>query len=300
MTRRMGTAKRDRQRANRQSKLVAAQEAHRKAKGRRRVFQGVLVVGGLLLAALVYSLVAGGSDDQESAASTTVDPTATTAADPTASTEATAPTVPVTAPAAGATLTGPTTCPPSDGSAERTTTFSSAPPTCIDTAKTYRAKVTTSEGELTIDLNNDKAPLAVNNFVVLSRFNYYDGLPFHRIVTGFVAQVGDANPREGQMGTGGPGYTFADELYAAGADYVPGVVAMANSGPNTNGSQFFINVMPATAASPFANNAVYTIFGTVTEGMDTTVAAIMAAGTAGSEGAVTKVVTIEDIEIIES
>ncbi len=291
----MGTAKRDRQRANRQSKLVAAQEAHRKAKGRRRVFQGVLVVGGLLLAALVYSLVAGGGDDdQESASTNTVDPTASSV-DPTASTVST---VAVTAPPPGATLTGPTTCPPSDGSAARTTTFAAAPPTCIDTAKSYRAKITTSEGELTIALDPEKAPLAVNNFVVLSRFNYYDGLPFHRIVTDFVAQVGDANPQNGQLGTGGPGYQFADELHATGADYVPGVLAMANSGPNTNGSQFFVNVAPATAQSPFANNPAYTIFGTVTEGMDTTMAAIMAAGT--QDNGVTKLVTIEDIEIIET
>ncbi len=252
------------------------------------------MVGSLLLAALVYSLVAGGGDDEQaSASSTTVD-----ASGSTSSSVATSASVPVTAPAPGVTLTGPAPCPPADGGAERTTSFAAAPPTCIDTAKSYSAKITTSEGELTIALNDEKAPLAVNNFVVLSRYSYYDGLPFHRIVTGFVAQVGDANPKDGQMGTGGPGYTFADELHATGADYVPGVVAMANSGPNTNGSQFFINVAPATAQSPFANNPAYTIFGTVTEGMDTTVAKIMAAGT--QDSGVTKVVTIEDIEIIES
>ncbi|MEZ5231213.1 MAG: peptidylprolyl isomerase [Acidimicrobiales bacterium] len=288
----MGTAKRDRQRANRQSKLVAAQEAQRKAQSKRRIFRigGIVVVA--LLAALIISLVAGrgGDDDQEVA----TDGSATTAAG-SATTSATPVPVAVTAPAAGASITGETPCPPADGSAERTTTFEQAPPTCIDPTKTYTAKMTTSVGELTIELDAEKAPLAVNNFVVLSRYHYYDGIPFHRIVTDFVAQAGDANPQNGQMGTGGPGYTFADELPENPQDYVPGVVAMANSGPDTNGSQFFIFTGPN---NPFLQNPAYTIFGTVTDGMDTTVAAIMAAGT--QDQGVTQEITIDAIEITES
>lgn len=289
MTRRMGTAKRDRQRANRQSKLQAAQAAQEKAQSKRRLFRigGIVVVA--LLAALAYSLLAGRSDDE------TVE-TAGGSTSSTASTVAGAPvTVAVSAPPAGATVSGATTCPPVDGSAQRTTTFAQAPPTCIDAAKTYQAKITTSEGELTVELDAAKAPLAVNNFVVLSRYKYYEGLPFHRIVTDFVAQVGDANPKEGRMGTGGPGYTFADELPSDPAAYVPGVLAMANSGPNTNGSQFFVFVGPT---NPFVSNPNYTIFGKVTEGMDTTVANIMAAGT--DDQGVTKLVTIDKIEITES
>ena len=280
----MGTAKRDRQRANRQSKLVAAQEAQHKAHARRRYIRigGAVVVA--LLAALAYSLLSGGDDKVNVA---TGDSTTTTAA--------AGASVPVTAPAPGATLTEPTPCPAADSSAQRTTTFASAPPTCIDAAKSYTAKITTSVGELTIALDQAKAPLAVNNFVVLARYHYYDGLPFHRIVTDFVAQVGDANPENGQLGTGGPGYSFADELPASPQDYVPGVLAMANSGPNTNGSQFFIFVGPS---NPFLTNPAYTIFGQVTEGMDTTVAAIMAAGT--QDAGVTQVITIDKIDIAEA
>ena len=281
----MGTAKRDRQRANRQSKLVAAQEAQHKAHARRRYIRigGAVVVA--LLAALAYSLLSGGDDKVNVA---TGDSTTTTTAAAGAS-------VPVTAPAPGATLTEPTPCPAADSSAQRTTTFVSAPPTCIDAAKSYTAKITTSVGELTIALDQAKAPLAVNNFVVLARYHYYDGLPFHRIVTDFVAQVGDANPKDGKLGTGGPGYSFADELPASPQDYVPGVLAMANSGPNTNGSQVFIFVGPS---NPFLTNPAYTIFGQVTEGMDTTVAAIMAAGT--QDAGVTQVLTIDKIDIVQA
>ena len=283
----MGTAKRDRQRANRQSKLVAAQEAQHKAHARRRYIRIGAVVVVALLAALAYSLLSGGDDKVDVA---TGDSTTTTTAAAGAGAS-----VPVTAPAPGATLTEPTPCPAADSSAQRTTTFASAPPTCIDAAKTYTAKITTSVGELTIALDQAKAPLAANNFVVLARYHYYDGLPFHRIVTDFVAQVGDANPKNGQLGTGGPGYSFADELPASPQDYVPGVLAMANSGPNTNGSQFFIFVGPS---NPFLTNPAYTIFGQVTEGMDTTVAAIMAAGT--QDAGVTQVITIDKIDIVQA
>ncbi len=282
----MGTAKRDRQRANRQSKLVAAQEAQHKAHSRRRYIRIGAVVVTALLAALAYSLLSGSDDKGDVATGDRTTATSAAAADAA---------VPVTAPAPGATLTEPTPCPAADSSAQRTTTFASAPPTCIDAAKSYTAKITTSVGELTIALDQAKAPLAVNNFVVLSRYRYYDGLPFHRIVTDFVAQVGDANPENGQLGTGGPGYSFADELPTSPQDYVPGVLAMANSGPNTNGSQFFIFVGPS---NPFLTNPAYTIFGKVTEGMDTTVAAIMAAGT--QDAGVTQVITIDKIDIVQA
>jgi cyclophilin family peptidyl-prolyl cis-trans isomerase len=281
----MGTAKRERQRANRQSKLQAAEEARRKAKGRRRVFRTGGLVAAALLAALLYSLLAGGDDTDETADAGAT--TTTAAADET--------TVTPTAPPPGKSITGATPCPPADGSAERTTTFAQAPPTCIDPAKRYTATMRTNVGELTIALDAAKAPKTVNNFVVLSRYKYYDGVPFHRIVNDFVAQAGDANPRNGQLGTGGPGYTFPDELPASPAEYVPGVVAMANSGANTNGSQFFIFVGPN---NPFTANPNYSIFGKVTTGMDTTVQAIMAAGT--EDRGVTELITIESVTITES
>src|ERR1700721_2165296 len=126
-------------------------------------------------------------------------------------------------------------CPPADGSAPRTQTFSGPPPMCIDPANRYPAVMETSKGTLTRGLDAYGAPKTVNNFVFLARYHYYDDVVFHRIIPGFVIQGGDPTG----TGTGGPGYRFADELPAPGR-YQVGSLAMANAGPNTNGSQFFI------------------------------------------------------------
>jgi cyclophilin family peptidyl-prolyl cis-trans isomerase len=137
------------------------------------------------------------------------------------------------------------------------TTYDSPPPMTIDPAKTYRATIATSCGDIVIRLDAKAAPRTVNNFVFLSREGFYDGLTFHRVVPGFVIQGGDPSGD----GTGGPGYTFADELPDDG--YPAGSVAMANSGPGTNGSQFFI----VTGDASFLPNS-YSRFGTVVRGMD--------------------------------
>ncbi len=136
----------------------------------------------------------------------------------------------------------------------------------------------------------EAAPLTVNNFVVLSRYHYFDGVAFHRVIPGFVVQGGDpVGPSPGQ---GGPGYSFADELPGAVEDYVEGSLAMANSGPGTNGSQFFVWLGPDPLPSP-----AYSLFGTVTEGLDV-LRAIEADGT--PEGTPAVVHTIVSVEIIES
>jgi cyclophilin family peptidyl-prolyl cis-trans isomerase len=136
-------------------------------------------------------------------------------------------------------------------------TFSAPPPMRIDRAATYRATLATSCGTIVIRLDPRQAPLTVNNFVFLARRHFYDGLRFHRVVKGFIVQTGDP---EGN-GRGGPGYTFADELPTDG--YRPGAVAMANAGPDTNGSQFFI-VTGDASGLPDA----YSTFGHVTRGLD--------------------------------
>ena len=118
----------------------------------------------------------------------------------------------VVLPGPGASITGETPCPPSDGSAERTTEFEQAPPMCIDPAKSYTATLETTEGDIVIELDAENAPETVNNFVVLSRYHFYDDVPFHRIVPGFVNQAGD--PVGPEPGTGGPGYAIPDELPA--------------------------------------------------------------------------------------
>ena len=106
---------------------------------------------------------------------------------------------------------------------------------CINPEKTYTATMVTSMGTMVIHLNAAQAPKTVNNFVTLARYHYYEGIIFHRIINGFMCQGGDPTG----TGRGGPGYRFEDELPAPGR-YEIGSLAMANAGPNTNGSQFFI------------------------------------------------------------
>ena len=127
----------------------------------------------------------------------------------------------------------------------------------IDPNKNYSATLHTEKGDITIDLTAKDTPVTVNNFVSLAREKFYNGTVFHRTIPHFMIQGGD--PRGD--GTGGPGYKFADEPFTG--EYLRGAVAMANSGPNTNGSQFFI----MHADYPLPKN--YTIFGKVIAGMDT-------------------------------
>jgi cyclophilin family peptidyl-prolyl cis-trans isomerase len=128
----------------------------------------------------------------------------------------------------------------------------------IDLDKTYTATLDTNHGAITIDLDATRSPLTVNNFVSLARDGFYDGVAFHRVIEGFMIQGGDPTG----TGRGGPGYRFRDELAGQGR-YSRGTVAMANAGPNTNGSQFFI--MHQDYGLPHN----YTIFGEVTDGLDT-------------------------------
>jgi peptidylprolyl isomerase len=153
----------------------------------------------------------------------------------------------------------PTECPAADGSSPKKTTFDGPPPMCIDPEKRYSARIETSLGELVVALDPVAAPQTVNNFVVLARYHYYDGVIFHRIIKGFMCQGGDPTG----TGTGGPGYTFADELPAPGR-YEVGSVAMANAGPNTNGSQFFVVSGPSGVRLP----PQYSLFGKVVKGLD--------------------------------
>ncbi len=149
--------------------------------------------------------------------------------------------------------------PPFDGSAPKQQKFSEPPEMGIDPDKRYTAKMDTSMGELVIALDAKKAPKTVNNFVFLALHHYYDGIVFHRIINGFVCQGGDP---EGS-GRGGPGYRFEDELPKPG-EYQLGSLAMANAGPNTNGSQFFLISGPSGVQLPPA----YSLFGQVVKGLE--------------------------------
>jgi cyclophilin family peptidyl-prolyl cis-trans isomerase len=146
----------------------------------------------------------------------------------------------------------------------------------------------TSKGTMTIALDPVAAPKTVNNFVFLARYHYFDGIFFHRVIPGFVLQGGD--PRG--TGTGGPGYEFEDELPRPGR-YELGSLAMANAGPNTNGSQFFVISGPSGVRLP----PQYSLFGKVVNGLDV-VAAVDALGT--SSGKPKERVTIVSMTITES
>lgn len=137
--------------------------------------------------------------------------------------------------------------------------FTSCPPLAIDPARVYIATLHTVKGDIVVRLFADRAPLAVNSFVFLARQGWYDGVTFHRVIPGFIAQAGDPSG----TGRGGPGYYFASEIRADLTFDKPGVLGLANSGPDTNGSQFFITY----AAEPQLDGA-YTVFGQVTSGMD--------------------------------
>ncbi len=137
--------------------------------------------------------------------------------------------------------------------------WSKAPEMSIDTEKTYFATFRTDKGDIRVELLDDSAPVTVNNFVFLAREGFYDNTTFHRVLKDFMAQGGDPTG----TGSGGPGYKFGDEIDRALTFDKPGYLAMANAGPGTNGSQFFITFVP----TPWLNGK-HTIFGKVVEGMD--------------------------------
>jgi cyclophilin family peptidyl-prolyl cis-trans isomerase len=137
--------------------------------------------------------------------------------------------------------------------------WSSNPDMIIDPNNHYSAILHTEVGDIYVDLFADKTPRTVNNFVFLSRQGFYDGTRFHRVIANFMAQGGDPSGD----GTGGPGYTFLDEFHPELRHDRPGVLSMANAGPDTNGSQFFITHVP----TPWLDGR-HSIFGQVTEGMD--------------------------------
>jgi cyclophilin family peptidyl-prolyl cis-trans isomerase len=136
--------------------------------------------------------------------------------------------------------------------------WSTPPKMEIDPKKSYSAILDTDQGKITLKLFADRTPITVNNFVFLARQGFYNGTIFHRVISDFMAQGGDPTG----TGTGGPGYRFKDEFISSLRHDRAGILSMANAGPNTNGSQFFITHL----ATPWLDNK-HSIFGQVTEGM---------------------------------
>lgn len=147
-------------------------------------------------------------------------------------------------------------------------TFDAEPDMALTDGKDYYALLDTSKGQILVDLYEQETPVTVNNFVFLARNQYFDGIRFHRVIDGFMAQTGDPksvdDSKKAEWGTGDPGYKFADEFRQKLTFNSGGILAMANSGPATNGSQFFITFEPTEFL-----NGKHTIFGKVVTGDDT-------------------------------
>ena len=228
-------------------------------------------------------------------ATMTAQPTATPLPTPTMTPAPTATPAPTPTPTPEPTVTPtpePTVTPiPTPTPVSRPRQYSAPPAMTIETDKTYTARIVTNRGELTAELFPADAPNTVDNFVFLAREGFYDGVIFHRIIKDFMVQTGDPTG----TGTGGPGYRFADETVSR--PYTKGILAMANAGPDTNGSQFFI-VHSADAGLP----PNYTIFGQVTDGLpvlDTIANTPVRPSPHGEVSVPTERVFIERVEIQE-
>lgn len=244
------------------------------------------VVGLVVLLALLAGLAAafGVGDD------TTVERTG-----PATSTSTTRPAAGIEVPPAppGRALTGPTPCPAADGSSPRTTTFAEPPPMCIDTSRFYEAVLVTSVGELTLQLNPQRAPGAVNNFVVLARYHYYDGQPMTNALPRQAVLFAGAfdNP----PGVESPGYTIPDEYPEEGQIFTPGAIAMIprNGEPDALGGAFLLATFEGAAGLP----QNLTQLGIMLDGART-LAAMDKAGSPGGDP--TELIVIEDVRITES
>jgi cyclophilin family peptidyl-prolyl cis-trans isomerase len=165
--------------------------------------------------------------------------------------------------------------------------WKTSPPMTIDPKKVYTAKLKTDVGEIEIQLYAEYVPCTVNNFVFLAREGFYDSVIFHRIIDDFMAQTGDPSG----TGRGGPGYRFEDEFHPNLKHDGPGILSMANAGPNTNGSQFFIT----HTATPWLDGK-HAVFGKITDGMDV----LMSIPARDPQRVDAPAVRIQTIEIIEN
>lgn len=254
----MGKSPAQRAKEERRAERLAGQQAAAVRHHRRRRISVVMIV--LALAAMVVSGLVGGLLN----ASNNSDDIADQSDDTATSLGSIAPPAELTVPPLGAEITGETPCPAADGSEERVTTFEQAPPMCIDPTNTYQAVVHTSVGDLTFLLDPERSPNTVNNFVVLSRYHFYDGVPFYTIMPRQVVVTGDATG-DPELGKGGPGYTIDDEIPEAGVIYPVGSLAMWTDEPDQNGSRFLIAAGEDAAALP----PVFTNFGIMLDGLET-------------------------------
>ncbi|GAC1538877.1 MAG: peptidylprolyl isomerase [Acidimicrobiales bacterium] len=261
----MPSDKRQRQRENAASRAAAARQAQIRAAARRRaLIAGAAIVGVIALIAIFVAQSSGGGSKKKVSSApppSTAAKGATTTIAAATSTKGPPKAAPV---AAGASLTGPTPCPAPDGTAARTTHFASAPPSCIDPSKKFTATFDTSEGRIVVDLDTKRTAGTVNNFIMLSRYHYYDKSSFDRIDTS-IDIIQGGSPSTQSIADPGPGYTINDE--GGRFTYAPGDLVMARSqGKNSGSAQYFFVTGPK--ASALDSQGTYVVFGHVREGLD--------------------------------
>jgi cyclophilin family peptidyl-prolyl cis-trans isomerase len=237
----MGTTKRERQKTMRAARLEAAHAAQKKYDRRRHLITALVVVAVVAVVGLGVKAVFFSDDGEETASG---DSTTTTAALDGPATPA--------PPGPGATVTGATPCPTEDS--ERTTSFEEPPPECIDPAKTYTATFVTNRGDIPVTLTPALTPGAVNNFVTLAEYGYYDGTAIFRTDPS-IGIVQGGSPTTNTPGDPGPGYTIPDE--GDTFTYQPGQLVMARSaGPDSTGAQYFLAVNESVSALDTQGNYI--------------------------------------------
>jgi len=286
----MGTDKRARQKANRQKRLEeleVEQKTESREQSTKRIGKWVVIAAVLIGLIVLFGILRGGGDDDNASGSIEFAPTPLPENAEAAEAEA--------APLADAV---PDDFVPFAGEGAlasvlptaRANAYDEAPPMTIDPANDYVAVMRTDAGTIRLELFADSAPITVNNFVNLARDGFYDGVGFHRVLEGFMAQGGDPTG----SGTGGPGYQFVDEFDPALRFDRPGLFAMANAGAGTNGSQFFITF----AETPNLNDR-HTIFGQLANPEDPALANITLRDPNSSDADSITPTIIESIQIVE-
>lgn len=284
----MGTDKRARQKANRQKRLAeveAEQASEVREQSTRRFGKIAIVVAGIIGLIVLLSVLRGGDEGSDSIAlAPTPGPESeeVAAAEPTPLAEA----VPADFEAFAGSGALATVAP-----SARANAYDAPPPMTIDSAKNYVAVMKTDAGTIRLELFADAAPVTVNNFVNLARDGYYDGVGFHRVLEGFMAQGGDPTG----TGSGGPGYSFEDEFDPTLTFDRRGLLAMANAGPATNGSQFFITFVE----TPELNNK-HTIFGQLANPDDPALDRITLRNPNSPDASSITPTVIESIQILEA
>ncbi len=273
-------SRRQRELARQQARAAASVEARDRARRRQRLAAGGVVF--LIVLALLGAYIGATKSSDSTSSSTTLPSGPTTSALPNSG---------ITPPAAapGAALTGATPCPAEDGSSPRTTSFAEAPSMCIDTTHFYRAVISTTKGDLSIQLDAGRTPTTVNDFVVLSRYHFYDGQPVTNITNRKSFTVGLKFATPTTM------FDIPNEIAPAGQIFTPGAIAMVGTGGVRSASrgQFLIATFELAADLDDANTA----FGTMLDGFDT----LLAINALGSKsGQPTGVVTITGITVTQS